>query len=147
MPAEGASDEETAVAFEVSSGVSGASLTLEELCAATDLSPADVASLEAFGLVETMNVAGSLYYDEFALAVASLVSQFGRYGIEARHLRLYRNAVERESGLIEQVVAPLLRQRNPESRQRAVDAATDLGKLGQSLRSALLRKELRRLLG
>ena len=141
------SGEEPGVPFDLSSGVSGASLTMEELCAATDLTASDIASLEAFGLIETMTVAGTTYYDESALAVANLVSGFGRYGIEPRHLRLYRNAVERESGLIEQVVAPLLRQRNPESRQRAAEAAVDLGKLGQSLRSALLRKELRRLIG
>ena len=151
-PAEGGTpadspEGEPAAPFDLSSGVSGASLTLDELCAATELTASDVASLEAFGLIETLTVAGTTYYDESALAVANLVSGFGRYGIEPRHLRLYRNAVERESGLIEQVVAPLLRQRNPESRQRAVDAATDLGRLGQSLRAALLRRELRRLLG
>ena len=52
--------------------------------------------------------------------------QFRKFGIEPRHLRLYRNAVDREMGLIEQVIIPLLRQRNPESRQRAVDGADEL---------------------
>jgi DNA-binding transcriptional MerR regulator len=135
------------VQFELSAGVTGVSLTIEELCAASDLATADVAALEGFGLIEPTMVAGAAYYDESALAVAALVSQFGRYGFEPRHLRQYRNAVERECGLIEQIVTPLLRQRNPESRQRAVDAAADLGKLGQTLRGALLRRELRRLLG
>jgi hypothetical protein len=79
--------------------------------------------------------------------VATLAAQLSRYGVEPRHLRLYRNAVERESGLVEQIVTPLLRQRNPEARQRAVEAAADLAKLGQSLRAALLRKALRDLLG
>ncbi|MGO9456330.1 MAG: MerR family transcriptional regulator [Acidimicrobiales bacterium] len=130
-----------------SAGVSGASMTLEELCAASGLGPAEIASLEGFGLIEGIPVGGVLCYDEEALVVAKLVAEFGRYGIEPRHLRLYRNAVEREVGLIEQIVTPLLRQRNPEARQRAVDASGDLARLGEGLRSALLRREMHRLLG
>jgi DNA-binding transcriptional MerR regulator len=140
-------DEDAAVSFDLSPGVSGVSLTIEELCSATGLSAAEVATLEGYGLVEPLSVAGGLYYDESALAVAHLVSRFGKYGVEPRHLRLYRNAVDRESGLVEQIVTPLLRQRNPESRQKANDAAAELGALGQQLRAALLRRELRRLLG
>ena len=127
--------------------MSGASLTVEELCSASGLSVTEVASLEGFGLIEPMTVAGILYYDEEALVVAKLVAEFGRFGIEPRHLRLYRNAVDREVGLVEQIVTPLLRQRNPEARQRAVDAAADLAELGQGLRASLLRREFRRQLG
>ena len=92
-------------------------------------------------------VAGVPYFDEEGLTVANLVAEFNRYGVEPRHLRLYRNAVDREMGLIEQIVTPLLRQRNPESRQRAVEATADLARLGQSLRAALLRRALRDQLG
>jgi hypothetical protein len=123
------------------------SLTAEELSGASGLSETEVATLEGYGLVEPMVVAGVLYYDEEALTVAKLVAEFGRYGIEPRHLRLYRNAVDREVGLIEQIITPLLRQRNPESRQRAVDSATDLATLGQNLRASLLRRELRQQFG
>jgi hypothetical protein len=123
------------------------SLTAEELSGATGLSATEVASLEGYGLVQPMQVAGVLYYDEEALTVAKLVAEFGRYGIEPRHLRLYRNAVDREVGLIEQIITPLLRQRNPEARQRAVDSAIDLAALGQNLRASLLRKELRQQFG
>jgi hypothetical protein len=127
--------------------VSGVSLTVDELCSATGLSHADVSTLESFGLVDSTVVAGIACFDETSLAVATLAAQFSRYGVEPRHLRLYRNAVERESGLVEQIVMPLLRQRNPEARQRALDAASDLATLGQNLRGALLRKALRDLLG
>lgn len=122
-------------------------MTIEELCAASGLPGEDVAALEGFGLIQGIPVAGILCYDEEALVVAKLVAEFGRYGIEPRHLRLYRNAVEREIGLIEQIVTPLLRQRNPEARQRAIDAAADLTRIGEGLRSSLLRREVRRLLG
>ncbi len=127
--------------------VSSVSLTLAELCAATGLSPEAVASLEGFGLLAPMAVAGGSYYDEEALTVGKLVVDFSRYGVEPRHLRMYRNAADREIGLVEQIITPLLRQRNPEARQRAVDAATDLARLGQAMRASLVRAELRRKLG
>ena len=125
----------------------GASLTAEELCAASGLSVEEVAGLEGFGLIECVTVAGIDTYDEDALTVANLAAAFRAFGIEPRHLRLYRNAVDREMGLIEQVVIPLLRQRNPESRQRAVEGAEQLAALGQSMRATLLRLALRRHLG
>ena len=132
---------------DVSGMVTGASLSLEELCAASGLSAEEVAGLEGFGLVDCVAVAGIATYDEDALTVANLAAAFRTFGIEPRHLRLYRNAVEREMGLIEQVVIPLLRQRNPESRQKAVEGAEELAALGQSMRATLLRLSLRRHLG
>jgi DNA-binding transcriptional MerR regulator len=127
--------------------VTGASLSVDELCAASGLSPDEVAGLKGFGLVESVTVAGIETYDEDALTVANLAVAFRAFGIEPRHLRLYRNAADRELGLIEQVVIPLLRQRNPESRQRAVEGADQLAALGQSMRTTLLRQALRRHLG
>ncbi len=130
-----------------SSMVTGASLTAEELCAATGLSDAELSGLQGFGLMEPVMVAGIPTFDEDALTVANLAADFRKFGIEARHLRLYRNAVDREVGLIEQVIIPLLRQRNPESRQKALDAAEELGTLGQTMRATLLRSALRRHVG
>ena len=127
--------------------VTGASMTADELCAAASLSPEELAALESFGLVEAVSVAGILTYDEDALTVANLAASFRAFGIEPRHLRLYRNAADREMGLIEQLVIPLLRQRNPESRQRAVESADQLAALGQTMRATLLRMALRRHLG
>ncbi len=127
--------------------VTGASMTSEEVCAASGLSAEELAGLEGFGLIASVNVAGIRTYDEDALTLANLAAQFRAYGIEARHLRLYRNAVDRELGLIEQVIIPLLRQRNPESRQRAVETSDQLASLGQSMRATLLHQALRQHLG
>jgi DNA-binding transcriptional MerR regulator len=127
--------------------VTGASLTAEELCSASGLSAVELASLESFGLVESTEVAGLATYDEDALTVANLAAELRVFGIEPRHLRLYKNAVDREVGLIEQVIIPLLRQRNPESRQRALDSADQLAALGQTMRATLLRSALRRHVG
>jgi DNA-binding transcriptional MerR regulator len=127
--------------------VTGASMTADEICAASGLSRDELMGLQGFGLLCPVQVAGMDTYDEEALTVANLAAAFRGFGIEPRHLRLYRNAADRELGLIEQVVIPLLRQRNPESRQRAVESADQLAALGQSMRASLLRQALRQHFG
>ena len=123
--------------------VTGVSMTGAEICAASGLGPEELSALEGYGLVESVSVAGMPTYDEEALAIANLAAAFRVFGIEARHLRQYRIAVDREVGLIEQVVIPLLRQRNPEARQRALDGSEQMAALGESIRAALLRVALR----
>ena len=130
----------------LTTGVSGASLTLEELCGASELEPADIAELEKFGLLAGRPVAGVVYYDEDALLVARLAARFRRFGVQARHLRMYRTSAEREAGFAEQLVLPLLKQRNPEARRQAVENLEEVAKLGQSLRAAMLRQLLRQYL-
>ena len=88
-------------------------------------------------------VGGQTYYDEDSLVVARLAASFGRHGVEARHLRMYKTAVERESGFYEQVILPLMKQRNPASRRQALDTLEELSQLGGDLRGALLRAALR----
>ena len=83
------------------------------------------------------------YYDGDALIVARTAAGFLRFGIEARHLRMYKVSAEREAGFFEQVITPLLKQRNPASRQQAVGALGDLAALGEAMRAALLRAALR----
>ena len=103
--------------------------------------------LESYGLVCGRVVGGIAYYDEDALMVARMAAGLARYGVEARHLRLHKHAAEREAGFIEQIVLPLLKQRNPEARQRAHEVVTELTLLGQGLREVLLRTTLRNQLG
>ena len=129
------------------STLSGASMTIDELASATGLTVGDVQQLESFGLVTGRAVAGVTYYDDDALAIARAAAGFARFGVEARHLRLHKHAAEREAGFIEQIVLPLLKQRNPEARQRALDNVAELSRLGQALRSVLLRNALRDQLG
>ena len=71
-----------------------------------------------------------------------MASAFARHGVEARHLRAYKGAADREAGLVEQVIMPLIRQRNPEARQAAAQAVEELSHLGGELRAALLRSAL-----
>jgi DNA-binding transcriptional MerR regulator len=124
----------------------GDRLSIEELSAACELDVSVLLELQEFGLLCPKNVAGLEYFDEGSLAVATLAAHFARFGIEPRHLRLYKNAADREAGFVEQILLPLVRQRNPEALARAEQTADELAGLGQQLRSALLRRALADLL-
>ena len=131
----------------LSVGATGVSLTFEELVEASGLEESAVRDLERFGLVAGRPVARTVYYDEESLVVARLAAEFRRFGVEARHLRMYKTAAEREAGFFEQIVTPLLKQRNPRSRGEAIQTARDLTELGGRLRDAMLRLALRDLTG
>jgi hypothetical protein len=124
----------------------GASLSLDELTAASGLTAELVGDLQEFGLIRATVVGGTEYFDEESLIVATVAAKLAVFGIGARHLRLYRNTADREAGFIEQIVIPMVRQRNPEARARANQTADDLAVLGQQLHGSLLRTALRDLL-
>ena len=120
-------------------------LTRDELLASAGLEPEQLDQLEQFGLLSKRGANGS--YDGDALIVATCVAEMARFGIEPRHLRQYRTAADREIGLFEQVVTPLMRQRNPEARGRAEEAVRELAALSVRLHATLVRTGLRAELG
>ena len=122
---------------------SGTSMNVSELAAATGLEEDDLRELERFGLLIGRKVGSSTYYDEDALVVANLAAGFMKFGVEARHLRMYKTAGEREAGFFEQVVMPMLKQRNPQARRQAGETLQELTRLGHGLRAAMLRQALR----
>lgn len=113
----------------------------QELLQAAGLRPDQLDQLEQFGLLGPRP--GSSHYDGDALLVAKTVAEMARFGIEARHLRSFRTAADREVGLFEQVVTPLVRQRNPEARARAEEVVRELAALSVKLHATLLRAGLR----
>ncbi|MGH9185681.1 MAG: transcriptional regulator FtsR [Acidimicrobiales bacterium] len=124
-------------------GPSGVSMTREELAAACGLHERTIADLERFGIIAGRAMGKETIYDEDALVVGRLAAGFLRFGVEARHLRMYKVAAEREAGFFEQVVMPMLKQRNPAARKRAHETVSELAQLGESLRGAMLRQALR----
>jgi hypothetical protein len=118
-----------------------------ELAAAAGLSEPAIVELESYGILNSKLVGGVAHYDESEVAVARLAAEFAQFGIEPRHLRLYKHSAEREVGFVEQLVLPLLKQRNPEARVRAAEMLADLTRLGQGLRDALVQRNLKDLLG
>lgn len=117
-------------------------LSLEEFLRAAGVEVETVRDLERYGLLSSRTMAGTEYYSPDALVVARLAASFARHGVEARHLRAYKGAAEREAGLVQQVIAPLVRQRNPDARQEAALALEELSQLGGELRAAFLRSAL-----
>jgi DNA-binding transcriptional MerR regulator len=124
-------------------GPSAISLTFEELSEASGLSPLELRELQRYGFLEGRTVSADTYYDGEALVVARAAAGFIGFGIEPRHLRMYKVAAEREAGFFEQVVMPLLKQRNPAARQQAADTLSEMARLGEVLHAALLRHSLR----
>jgi hypothetical protein len=105
---------------------------------------ATVHELKQYGLIAPHAiVAGVPYYDHSALAVVLAAARFARHGVEARHLRVWRNSAEREADLYQQVVLPLLRQRNPQARRQALETLEELASAGASLRAALVERAVR----
>ena len=116
-------------------------LSRSELIKAAGIDADLLDQIENYGLVARR--AGSAHYDGDALVVARTIAEMRSYGLEPRHLRAFRTGAEREAGLVEQVVAPLLLQRDPEARARAEEVAREMGALSVRLHTALVRTALR----
>ncbi|EDY51539.1 conserved hypothetical protein [Streptomyces clavuligerus] len=110
-----------------------------ELLAAAEVGEEELAEWESYGLL-VPDAAGA--FDAEAVTVARLVADLGRFGLEPRHLRAMRAAAEREAGLVEQVVAPLRRHRNPQTRAHAEATARELATLSVRLHAALVQTAL-----
>jgi DNA-binding transcriptional MerR regulator len=121
----------------------GVLLDRAELCAMVGITAAELEQLESFGVLAPNTRNGPPLYDDEAVAIASPAVQFMRMGVDARHLRAFRTAAEREVGLYEQLITPRYRQRNPEARAEALDHLRTLNQLGGSLRAALTQHALR----
>jgi DNA-binding transcriptional MerR regulator len=115
-------------------------LSRTELLESSQLTDEQLTEVESFGLI---TIRGR-YYDADALAVARTVASIAAFGIEARHLRSFKSAADREIGLVEQVITPLLRQKNSESKARAEEVANELASLSVKLHAALVRSGLHR---
>jgi DNA-binding transcriptional MerR regulator len=113
-------------------------MSRREVLDATGIDERELAELEEFGLVRR---SGRQYPPEAVEAVQAIMA-LGRYGVQPRHLRVLRASVERETALIEQVVAPVLRQRSPGARERAATSAREIASLVLAVHAALIEMTL-----
>ncbi|HEX6232027.1 MAG TPA: MerR family transcriptional regulator [Jiangellaceae bacterium] len=118
-------------------------LTRSSLVEAAGITDELLAELESFGLVAARGGA----FDADALVISRTAGELSEYGIEPRHLRTILSAAEREAGLVEQVVAPMLRQRSAEARGRANEVAREVGRLTARLHATLVETRVRQLGG
>jgi DNA-binding transcriptional MerR regulator len=104
-----------------------------------------VAELEDFGIVKGEARDGTRYYDETDREIVRAVSELARYGVAGRNLRVLRSSAEREAALLQQILAPALRSRNPERRKEAVEALENLAAVASHLKHLMLVRDLRRI--
>lgn len=117
-----------------------ATYSREEILASSGLPPEGLLELERFGIVTAHG--GQGLYDEHDLAIAEVARGFAEAGIDIRHLKAWKTSAEREAGLFEQRVLPVLRRRSPESRAESNELLDDLSDLGARLRAILLARAL-----
>ncbi|MGH2783747.1 MAG: transcriptional regulator FtsR [Actinomycetota bacterium] len=118
-------------------------LSESDLAAATGLDLSQVQSLQSFGVICRHSMNGGSFYDQDDLIVGRIARDFLQFGVEARHLKMFRQFAEREADLFEQVVKPAFRNRSPETRKQATQSLSELTRLSKKLRHAFLRQNLR----
>jgi DNA-binding transcriptional MerR regulator len=120
-------------------------LDLDDLCDRAGIDVGLARELEDFGLLTPRSEAGQKRFSELDAEIAHACGRLAHFGIAPRHLRAFRNAADREAGLVEQVVGPALRSRNPERRRSGVEDLEALGTLAAELSQLLSWRALRRL--
>ncbi len=139
-------DEVPEPAEELAEAPTGLQMSIEEMSAATSIDRDRIKELESFGLVCSHGPESARYYDGDDYVVLSIVKDFFRFGVEPRHLTMYKHFAEREATFFESIVMPQLRQRNPDARRTATHSLTELAKASRKLKGALLRTNLRQYL-
>jgi DNA-binding transcriptional MerR regulator len=133
----------TSKADDLAEAPTGLQMSIEEMSAATGVERDRIKELESFGIVCSHGPEGGRYYDGDDYIVLSIVKDFFRFGIEPRHLTMYKHFADRESSFFEALVAPTLRQRNPDARRAAAQTLADLAVTSKKFKQALLRSSLR----
>ena len=120
------------------------SIPRDQLVQQFHIDPALIKELEAAGLMGGHEVGDTTFFDQNSIAVARAASRFKELGIDVRHLKSWKTSADREVALYEQRILPLLRQRNPASREEALNMLANFIELGSELRTALIMRDIAR---
>jgi DNA-binding transcriptional MerR regulator len=123
----------------------GASYTREQVIEETGATAQLVAEIEEWQIVAPSVVGGEKLYDDTDREIIRAVHELSRYGVAGRNLRVFRTSAEREGALLQQILAPALRSRNPERRKEAIEALENLAAVASHLKHLLLVKDLRKI--
>jgi DNA-binding transcriptional MerR regulator len=126
---------------------SRAYLTLEEVVEETGAREELIGELENFGIVQPEKREGKTVYDETDREIVRAANELSRVGVGARNLRVFRSSADREANLLEALLGPSLRSRNPERRKEALQSLESLAATVSHLKHLLLVRDLRRLAG
>jgi DNA-binding transcriptional MerR regulator len=127
------------------SEATGALYSLEDVLEDTQADGKLVRELEEFGVVKGEMRGGVRYFDETEREIVAAVAELARYGVGGRNLRVFRSSADREANLLQQILAPALRSRNPERRKEAVEALENLAAVATHLKHLLLVRDLRKI--
>ncbi|MGA2007521.1 MAG: MerR family transcriptional regulator [Solirubrobacteraceae bacterium] len=119
--------------------------TLEDVLEETKADPKLVAELEDYGVIKGELRNGRRYYDDTEREIIRAVTELARYGVGGRNLRVFRSSADREANLLQQILAPALRSRNPQRRKEAVEALENLAAVATHLKHLLLVRDLRKI--
>jgi DNA-binding transcriptional MerR regulator len=123
----------------------GSIYRIEEILEDTGADRSLVKELEDFGVIRGDKHDGEVMYDDTEREIIRAVTELKRFGVGGRNLRVFRTSADREAALLEQILAPALRSRNPERRKEAVEALENLAAIASHLKHLLLIRDLRKL--
>ena len=129
----------------VSVRAGGALFSLEDVVDDTGAETRLVQELEDFGIIKGELRDGKRYYDDTDREIVRAVRELAPYGVAGRNLRVFKSSAEREAQLLNQILAPALRSRNPERRREAMEALENLAAVASHLKHLLLVRDLRRI--
>ncbi|MDQ4048592.1 MAG: MerR family transcriptional regulator [Actinomycetota bacterium] len=118
---------------------------LDEVLDETGADASLVQELEEYGVIRGDKRDGEVLYDDTEREIIRAVTELKRFGVGGRNLRVFRTSADREAALLEQILAPALRSRNPERRKEAVQALENLAAIASHLKHLLLIRDLRKL--
>ena len=120
----------------------GVSVSLDLAPAKLGLSPETIKELTDYSIVQVREGHEGKYFSPSEIRILTLAKEFFRFGVEPRHLRMYRQFVGREAAFIEQIIRPQLQHRDPTTRRSAIKDLESLMSLSQMLLQAMLTDEL-----
>ena len=120
---------------------------LEDVLEDTHADPKLVRELEEYGVIKGEVRAGVRCYDETEREIIRAVTELARHGVGGRNLRVFRTSADREAALLQQILAPALRSRNPDKRKEAIETLENLVAVATHLKHLLLIRDLRKIAG
>jgi len=123
----------------------GALYRLQEVLDETGADAKLVRELEEYGVIKGQRHDGEMLYDDTEKEIVRAVTELARFGVAGRNLRVFRTSADREAALLEQILAPSLRSRNPDRRKEAVEALENLASIASHLKYLLLVRDLRKI--
>jgi DNA-binding transcriptional MerR regulator len=125
----------------------GAMYSQEDVVEDTGAPAGLIRELVDFGVIKGEPREGTRFFDDTEREIIRAVSELARYGVGGRNLRVFRTSADREAQLLESILAPALRSRNPERRKEAIEALENLASVTTHLKHLLLIRDLRQIAG